>query len=55
MIGGMFVSALVAGLAAVARGFGWFWPFLAVEAAVVAVLYVAMNRAISAEPWASLE
>jgi len=49
------ISSAIGGLGMLARWGGWLWQLLAVEALVVAVIYVFMRRRVEATQWPSLE
>jgi hypothetical protein len=51
----MLAAMAVSGLGMWARSAGWFWWFLAVEAAVVAALYIVLRVALAAVRWRPLE
>lgn len=55
MIGAMFVSLAVSGVAVWAWHTGWFWQFLAGETLVVVALYITFRQIINAIRWQSLE
>jgi ABC-2 type transport system permease protein len=55
MMGASFVSIVIAALAWWAWRTGWFWQFVAVEAAIAIFLYVGMRRSMLRLTWSSLE
>jgi hypothetical protein len=55
MIGAMFASVIVAIGAWWSWRFGWFWRFVAIEAAIAGFLYVGMRRSMLRLTWSSLE
>jgi ABC-2 type transport system permease protein len=55
MMGAMFASMAVAGVASVARAGGWFIWFLAIEAIFVAGLYVGMRASLARARWQAVE
>lgn len=55
MMGIMFASIAISGLASLAQSVGWLWHFLAVEVVVVAVLYTILRQVLDHSQWKSLE
>jgi hypothetical protein len=55
MVGVMFASMLIAGLAAAADAIGLLWWFLAVEAVVATIVYAILNRQCAKAAWPSIE
>lgn len=51
----MIPSMGVSLLASVAVTMGWFWPFVAAEAVILTVLYVALRAVVSRSAWTSVE
>jgi len=55
MMGVMFISMALAGIAAVAWSGGWFWWMLLIESIVAGALYVRMRASIQAGTWTAME
>jgi hypothetical protein len=55
MIGVMLSSAVLAGVAALARRGGWYMNMLGVELVLVAGMYFAMRNAVNRTRWASID
>jgi hypothetical protein len=55
MMGATFVSVVVAAAAWWSWRMGWFWQFVAIEAAIAIFLYVGMRRSMLRLTWSSLE
>ncbi len=51
----MFSSLVLAGLAAVAWYFGWFWEFLAVELVAAVIIILLVRREAAIAPWPLIE
>jgi ABC-2 type transport system permease protein len=55
MIGVMFVSMIIAGLAATADGFGFLWWFLGAEALVAAGVYAVLHHRCAKAIWPAIQ
>jgi hypothetical protein len=55
MLGVMFVSMLIAGGAAVADSFGFFWWFIAVETIVATGVYAVLHRFCAKASWPAIQ
>jgi len=55
MIGVMFISMALAGIATFAWYKGWFGPFLLLEVVITAALYFLFRLRVDTTPWPSLE
>jgi hypothetical protein len=55
MLVGIVVSMILSGVVAASWAFGWFWSLIAVEAVVVAGLYLILRRKASRARWLPLE
>jgi hypothetical protein len=51
MMGAMFISMALSGVALWAWSTGWFWWFLLIESILAVALYVALRRAVTAAKW----
>jgi hypothetical protein len=55
MIGAMFCSMALAGIARITAGTAWFWVFLGVEAALCGGIYLILGAMLKRARWESME